>query len=136
MQIDLWLDEHPPGPCRSWRHHVHADITRTRNSPDPRVPGRSRHEDLLVTRAPDALSPHLLQAAASGRWIGRVTLRARASDDAPTFSIELTDVLVTSVLCSVEDGVPLETVAFSYGRVAWSWGEDPPTAWSVYEARP
>ncbi|MCB9682314.1 MAG: type VI secretion system tube protein Hcp [Alphaproteobacteria bacterium] len=118
-------------------------VTRDAPAADPRVPGRSKHDPVLVTRTIDVLSPRLLGACASGELLPRVdlvlTAPAPGADDArdevPWFRLELTDVLVTSVLASLEDDGPLETVAFDYGAVRWVHldGADTHDAhWSVH----
>lgn len=185
MSIELALPGHPPAPCVRYQLHVHAELTRDRRAADPRVPGRSRHEDALVSREPDALSPWLFYCCAAGVRVDevRVVLRhdpppdgppaeaaGEAPDHAPTdlspepsgarpapggavaddpkeapqptappgaerMVFTLHDVYVVSVLSSMEDGRPLETVALSYGRITWSAPDAQTTTWDVYAAR-
>jgi type VI protein secretion system component Hcp len=256
MSIELALPGRPPAPCVRYQLHVHAELTRDRRAADPRVPGRSRHEDALVSREPDALSPWLFYCCAAGVRVDevRVVLRhdpppdgppaeaaGEAPDHTPTelspapsaappapggaavadpkaapqpnehdsflghtgarsrstiepafvaqleqgarkgplqeeasgrlvrpasgeggecwrsgphvdrgsdhaqpndltpgaerMTFTLHDVYVVSVLSSMEDGRPLETVALSYGRVTWSVPDGESTTWDVYAAR-
>lgn len=137
MHVELDLPDQAPAPCLSWRLHVHSELTRDRTTGQARVPGRSRHEPVRVTRRPDRLSPLLLHAAASGAAWPTVTLRM-ADDDGPCWLVTLTDVLVISVLSSLEEAGPLETVDLSYGAVTWSWLRDdqPQRSWVVYQDRP
>lgn len=137
MRVELKLPDHPPVPCLSWRHHVHTELTRDRTTGEPRVPGRSRHEPFRLTRLPDAATPALLHACAAGRRISAVEVAAFGGDpEEERLRFILSDVLVTSVLCSVEDTGPLETIDLSYGAITWTWSPDAVTrAWSVFEER-
>jgi type VI protein secretion system component Hcp len=130
----LIIDDHPPTTVRSWRHQITQPLTRDPRQADPRVPGRSKHEEISITRVADALSPLLLHACSAGSKIGRARLTVdvappldEALPHAPgVLLMDLHDVLVTSVLSSPEDGLPLETLTLSYARVRWSW--TPPDA--------
>jgi type VI protein secretion system component Hcp len=140
----------PRSACRSYRHHVHAPITRDRRLPDPRVVGRSIHEDFVVTKDLDHLSPVLLELCAAGTLLERVDIWVErpgeldpdAPPDAPPgpptpwFHFALHHVLVTSVLTSIEDSGPLETVGLSYGSIRWIFDgpeHEAQSAWKVYD---
>jgi type VI secretion system Hcp family effector len=153
MPIHLSIPGPPTVPCRRFEHRVHAEITKDRRATDPRVPGRSRHEDLQITREVDALTPFLCGACASGARIEAVQLdiERHLQDDAPDgppdaaadrapvladrhLRIRLEDVLVTSALLSQDGGPPLETVSLSYGTIHWEWITETTTraTWAVY----
>lgn len=152
--IQLIIAGHAPAPCRRYQHRVHAEITRDRRATDSRVPGRSRHDDVELTRVIDGLSPLLFAWCASGTRIDEVQLLLtrsfpRPDDDSPTppdeprYCFTLSDVILTSAFSSSDpaepEGPPLETLTLSYGRIAWTWlgGEEPiTTTWNVSEGRP
>lgn len=113
-------------PFRSFRHHVHTEVTRDRRQEDPRTPGRSRHEPFSITRSLDGLTPHLLRWCAEGRVLPELTLSVVRPplEDVPEqlwFTFTLSRVLVTSVLTSVEDDGPLETITLDYGAIHWAF---------------
>jgi type VI protein secretion system component Hcp len=140
----LSFDDHPPTTVRSWRHQITQPLTRDPRQADPRVPGRSKHEELSVTRVADALTPFLLHACSAGARIGRARLTVdvappldEALPHAPgVLTLDLRDVLITSVLSSPEDGLPLETITLSYASVRWAWtppdGATLEHAWQVH----
>ena len=152
--IQLIIAGYAPAPCRRYQHRVHAEITRDRRATDSRVPGRSRHDDVEITRVIDGLSPLLFAWCASGARSEEVQLLLTRSlpppgGDTPSppdesrFCFTLSDVILTSAFSSTDaaepDGPPLETLTLSYGRIAWTWlgGEEPvTTTWNVSEGRP
>ena len=107
------------------------------DNPNAEVSFKVDIEPVRVTRHPDRLSPLLLHAAASGAAWPTVTLRV-TDDDGPCWQVTLTDVLVISVLSSLEESGPLETVDLSYGAVTWAWLRDdqPSRTWVVFKDRP
>jgi type VI protein secretion system component Hcp len=129
----LEVDKHPPGELRSWRHHVLQPLTKDPRRTDPRVPGRSVHEDVVVTRLADHLTPVLLQACASGARFGEVWIRT-VLEDMPSFDLQMIDVLVTGVLVSLEDGALVETVHLSYRGIRWISTFDGVTSERAWEA--
>lgn len=75
--MPAWLDipGHAPSECTAYTAHVHTDLTRSPGRGEPRVPGRSRHEDLVITRRLDHLSPHLQRWCAGGERVAEMVLR-------------------------------------------------------------
>lgn len=122
-------------PARSWSHRVTMDLTRDRRDPSLRVTGRSQHHELVVTRRVDRATPLLYRWCSAGEVLPRVSLLATAPPEAivptegeepvegprtPWFRFVLEDVIVTSVLTSMEeDAPPLETISLSYREVRW-----------------
>jgi type VI secretion system Hcp family effector len=122
---------------------VHTSLTRSPRDRDPRVIGRSSHEDFVVTKDLDHLSPHLLSACAAGERLAEVVVRVlrttsapdQAPQDLPWFRFLLRNVVLTSVLTSVEEHGPLETVAMSYAEIGWFFegeGAAEERAWVVH----
>lgn len=139
MPVTVMLPGHEPAPCRSYRHHVTTEVTWRPREADPRVAGRSKHEAFQVTRLPDALSPAFLHACASGTPLGEVVIelsRPGADDDAPPtpyLRFTLSDVIVVSVLESLEDDGPFETVQLDYAAVTWTYlPDDRSVSWRVH----
>lgn len=143
MAVRLVVGDHPPRRCTAFTHEVRLDVTRdlTRRTAvpaDPRTPGRSHHEPVRVTRVVDALSPVLAHAAASGARLESVRIEVtRPSDDgreAPWYTIALDNVLVTALLVSWDDDVPLETITLDYGAITWSFDGDAAASaqWTVH----
>ncbi len=112
-----------PLPLRGLQHHLSTELTvdpgRARLGLDARTTGRSRHDDVSVTRRPDALTPRLRRAAAAGERIPEVRLAVPAPGG--TLGVELVDVFVTGALLTADQDGPLETLTLSYGQVAWAW---------------
>ncbi|MCA9570642.1 MAG: type VI secretion system tube protein Hcp [Myxococcales bacterium] len=139
MPITLHVGAHPPATCRSYRHHVHAEVTRAPRRSDPREAGRSRHEHFQLTRDLDHLTPCLLRWCSEGTMLDGLVVEVTRPEDGACFRFALERVLVTSVLTSVEDDGPIETVTFDYGAVRWSHQgapEDTEAAWEVFPADP
>lgn len=143
MPLRLTVGAHAT-PIRGYRHAISLEITHDRSRPDLRITGRSQHEDFVVTKDLDALSPRLLRWCAEGAAVPEVRIEvARGADDeggdpVGTFEFVLIDVIVTSVLTSCEaDAGLLETVALDYGSIRWvSLGEEPvSTDWDVHRRR-
>jgi type VI secretion system Hcp family effector len=139
-----WLDlpDLPPSRCRSYRHHVHVAMTRSRQAGDSRVVGRSTHDDFSITKELDHTSATLLYLCAASARLDTVVLRVRKPAppppedadptiepiDVPWFRFTLENVVITSMLTSVEDSGPIETVTFSYGTIHWAYeGQEPAT---------
>lgn len=146
MSVWIHVDGQPVTRCESYRQHLHTRVTRVHGRADPRVGGKTTHEDFVVTRRPDHLTPVLLHACATGTMLESLAVESRRApegerdEDAPptTYDEErpgmrytLHEVYVTAVLASVEDDGPLETVSMSYARVRWAWEGDEAvtTAW-------
>lgn len=99
-------------------------------------PGRSQHDDFVVVKALDKASPLLALACCKGERIRRVKLelcRSGAEGERQTFmEYKLNDVIVTSVRpcgsADAEEGLPLEEVSFTYGKIRFTYTElDPET---------
>ena len=84
---------------------------------------RANFHDFVVTKALDKASPKLAQACASGEHYPAATLEiCRAGGDKqPYMEYKLTDVLVRSIRpggrSRDEESIPLEEVAFAYGKI-------------------
>lgn len=141
MGVWLQLPGHSVSRCASYRHRLSAKVTRVQGRSDVRVGGKTTHDDFAVTRKPDGLSPILLHACAEGLALGTITIELRRppegleedapppeyDEESPGLRFELVDVYVTSVLASIEDDGPLETVTLSYAGVKWVWEGDEPS---------
>ncbi len=159
MGVWLHLEGLPPVRCVGFVNHVHAEITRDRGRSDPRVFGRSRHEDFTITRGVDHLSPRLLRWCAEGHCVDamRLEIRKRAEpnsppedgappapptyeEEQPHFSFHLGEVYITGVLASLDDGPPLETVALDYGTIRWIYegteADHHDASWDVLRRKP
>lgn len=138
MAVRLLVGDHPPSRVTAYTHELHAELTRSPGRADPRTPGRSRHEPFRVTRRLDALSPLLLEAAASGQMLPEVIIEVDRPDDAagdrPWFQFVLERVLVVRLVSSWDDEAPLETAVFDYGAVHWRFLGEPADArqWTVH----
>ena len=89
--------------------------------------GRVTMEDVQVTKRFDKASPKIMLACCNGEHIGdtTVTIRKAGKEQQEYMKIKMTDVLVSSVSAggSGGDEIPMENIAFNYGKIEVEYKE-------------
>ena len=95
--------------------------------------GRRMHNPLKILKEIDKSSPRLYEALCTGERLRRVTLRfyrsAPAGEEENYFTILLEDAMIVSItpsfpiafLSQNESYRHMETVAFTYQKIKWTW---------------
>jgi len=144
---NLFLESEELGrlPFQSYSHSVEMAITRDRRHQNARITGRSQHGEIKLTRWVDGGTPKMYLAVSSGEPFPSLRLvlnrpppppihdvddQEPGTEISPTpfFVFALEDVIVTSVLTSVEaGGRPVETTTLDYAAIRWRYeaGEHP-----------
>jgi type VI secretion system secreted protein Hcp len=97
-----------------------------------RTHGQANHQDFSVTKYVDMTTPIFLQHCCKGTIIKKMTLRqlradVAGSDAVVLISIDMDDVLVTSVAVSGSDQ-PVESISFNYAKIQWTYHKQDKTA--------
>jgi type VI secretion system secreted protein Hcp len=111
--------------------------------------GRTQVQDLNVTMQMSKASPLLMQACATGRRIGTVTLTVRKTGQQPVdfFVVKLSDVVITSYHTggSAHADLPLDQIAFGFAKIELEFRPQRPdgsfdqsvrASWDVRSMRP
>lgn len=118
-------------PVQAFQH----EVVSPRDAASGLPTGKRQHKPLTITKELDKATPMLYQALATGQRIPSVSLAicAPCTRDAraPSFTITMKDVLVTSIRAhggaldpdDDGDGLPTEEVSFTYGAIVWTWGD-------------
>ncbi len=113
----------------SYSHGVSQRSAGSRSSGGAASSGRCDHSDLSVVKTLDKASPKLALACCKGDHIPEVKLElCRATGDKQKYmEYKLTDVIVSGVRpggsAQGGDSLPLEEVAFNYGKIEWIYTE-------------
>jgi type VI secretion system secreted protein Hcp len=100
----------------------------------PEVRGRCEHRDFSITKAMDKASPLLAKYLCENKLVTEVKLEmCRAGGNKEKYlEYTLSNVIVSSISASKGSqgaGMPIEEVAFSYGKITWTYCQlDPKTA--------
>jgi type VI secretion system secreted protein Hcp len=107
----------------SFSHNV-AQLIIAAPSNTKRTSGRPTHGNLMVTKKFDLASCKLVDYCNQAKLIPTLKLTV-AQENAGVIQVYLTydctDVLVTSVNHSGGGGVPMETIAFDYAKITWTY---------------
>ena len=89
--------------------------------------GRCDHGAFSISKSLDKSSPKIALACCSGQHIKDITVHlCRATGDKSQFmEYKMSDVIVRSVVPSGSQGaeLPIEDVAFDYGKIEWTYTE-------------
>jgi len=86
--------------------------------------GKANFEDLSVSAPVDSSNPHLNVALANGQHFASATLTytwGSPGGTPATYTIALTDVIVTSVTEGSSGSAPTENLTFAYGKIKWTY---------------
>lgn len=108
--------------------------------------GRADHEDVGCAKQMDQSTPGLLAACCAGDIIptGEIAHYTMVKNKKVLFAhFKMSDIIITEVSLSGSDGVPEETLKFSFGGITWVYnridhikgtrGSDIPKSWDVIE---
>ena len=111
----------------SFDHRIEQPASSTASSVGGATAERVNHGTFNVVHQLDKATPKLLEACCTGKHIKDVTIElCRAGGDKVKYmEIKLEQVLISSVVengsSSGDSGFPSEAVAFSYGKIKWTY---------------
>ncbi|AMP06156.1 MULTISPECIES: Hcp family type VI secretion system effector [Collimonas] len=112
--------------CKSVQWEVLQPKSATASTGGGHTAERCEHKDIVLTKIADLATPLLLQNCSSGKTIDSAKfefLRADGKGDRiKYFEIELSNVLISDVTPSVQEGDVLsESVSLKYSKVKWKY---------------
>jgi type VI secretion system secreted protein Hcp len=132
LQIDGVKGESTDSAHKDWieilsfAHSISQPASASANSAGGATSGRCKHDDFVITKFVDLASPKLYELCSSGKHIKKVVIELmRASGGAPVkyMAIEMDQVVISKVSPGVasSDEFPIESVAFNYGVIKWTY---------------
>jgi len=108
----------------AFNHGVKQDSGGSASGVGGHTSGRADHDPFTVTKSIDKSSPKLAEKCSKGEHIPSVVIECwkHAGDHVKFMEYKLTDTVVRSVYPSgASEGVPTETVSFSYAKIEWTY---------------
>jgi type VI secretion system secreted protein Hcp len=113
----------------SYSHGLSQPSTGSVSSGGARSAERCDHQDFSIVKTLDKASPQLALHCCNGKHIPKITLElCRSTGDKQLYmKYELSDSIISSVRPGGSsqggESLPLEEVAFSYGKIEWIYTE-------------
>jgi type VI secretion system secreted protein Hcp len=112
--------------CKSVRWEVLQPKSATASTGGGHTAERCEHKDIVVAKIADLATPLLLQNCSSGKTIPKAKFEFLRADGKGErikyFEIELTNLLISDVTPSVQEGDVLnESISLKYSQVKWKY---------------